>query len=216
MTGTDPYAIALFIAALTLMPLILITTTSFLKISIVLLIVRNALGVQQVPPTLALHAMALMMTAFVMAPTLRQMADVVQELRSAPAAQQQTLVQSAGAVVEPLRRFMLRHTKAEQRDVFLEKARKLWGEAHSKDATSKDFLILVPAFMISQMQAGFEMGFLIYVPFLVIDVLVSNILLALGMQMMSPMTLSVPLKLFLFVVVDGWGKLLNSMLDSYL
>jgi type III secretion protein R len=215
VTSTDPYTFILVLGALTLLPVILITTTSFLKISIVLLIVRNALGVQQVPPSLALQSIALMMTAFVMAPTLRQTADVVQQLRLS-AAPQQSLVQSAGAVVEPLRQFMLRHAKAEQRDALLDKARKLWGPAQAKDATSKDFLVLVPAFMIAQMQAGFEMGFLIYIPFLVIDVLVSNILLALGMQMMSPMTLSVPLKLFLFVVVDGWGKLLNSLLDSYI
>lgn len=215
MTTTDPFSIALFLAALTLLPVLLICTTAFLKFTIVLLIVRNALGVQQVPPGIALQSIALMMTVFVMAPTFHQVADAVQQERE-KYSPQRPLLQSVAKVVEPLRVFMLKHSKDEHREIFLDKARKLWGEQQAKSASTQDFVILVPAFMIAQMQAGFEMGFLIYIPFLVIDVLVSNILLALGMQMMSPMTLSVPLKLFLFVAVDGWSKLLGSLLDSFM
>jgi type III secretion protein R len=216
MTQTDPFSIALFLAGLSLLPIILITTTSFLKTTIVLLIVRNALGVQQVPPGIAMYSIALMMTAYVMAPTLQQMIDAVPvEAVSSPSARY-PMMPTLQKGLEPLRAFMLKHTKAEQRELFLDKAKKLWPEKMARQATATDFLIVVPAFMISEMQAGFEMGFLVYVPFLVIDVLVSNVLMALGMQQLSPNTVTIPLKLFLFVIVDGWGKLLHSILNTYL
>jgi type III secretion protein R len=217
LNQTDPFSIALFLAGLSLLPVLLITATSFLKTSIVLLIVRNAIGVQQVPPGIAMYSIALMMTLYVMAPTFQEMIDAVPaEAMTAAATPRYPLLPTVQKGVEPLRKFMLNHAKADQRELFLEKAKKLWPEKMSRSATSKDFLVVMPAFMISEMQAGFEMGFLIYIPFLVIDVLVSNVLMALGMQMMSPTTVSVPLKLFLFVIVDGWGKLLHSVLDSYL
>lgn len=216
LTQTDPFSIALFLAGLSLLPIILITTTSFLKTTIVLLIVRNALGVQQVPPGIAMYSIALMMTAYVMAPTLQQMTDALPSEAMSSASARYPMMPTLQKGLEPLRAFMLKHTKAEQRELFLEKAKKLWPEKMARQATAQDFLIVVPAFMISEMQAGFEMGFLVYVPFLVIDVLVSNVLMALGMQQLSPNTVTVPLKLFLFVIVDGWGKLLHSILNTYL
>jgi type III secretion protein R len=211
---TDPLSVTLFLAALSILPLVLVTTTSFLKTVIVLMITRNAIGVQQVPPSMAVYGIAMMLTAFVMAPTFQTMANSVSEATNArtPAPWQQT----ATRTVEPLRTFMLKYSKPEDREKFLDKAKKLWPAEQAAQARNDDFFVLVPAFMISEIQAGFEMGFLIYIPFLVIDMIVSNLLLALGMQMVSPMTISLPLKLFLFVVVDGWGKLLNAILDSYL
>ena len=215
MSGhADPLSITLFLAALSLLPLLLITTTSFLKIAIVLMITRNAIGVQQVPPSMAIYAIAMMLTAYVMAPTLQTMAGTLSEVVSGKSREPWT--ESAARSVEPLRTFMLKRSKEQDRQVFLEKARKLWPAEQAAKATKDDFLVVVPAFMIAEIQAGFEMGFLIYIPFLVIDLLVSNLLLALGMQMVSPMTISLPLKLFLFVVADGWGKLLNAILDTYL
>ena len=216
LNQTDPFSIALFIAGISLLPIVLITTTSFLKTTIVLLIARNAIGVQQVPPGIAMYSIALMMTMYVMAPTLQKMVDAVPAEAMSSATVRYPMMPTVQKALEPLRAFMVKHSRAEQRELFLEKARKLWPPAMSRSATAQDFLVVVPAFMVSEMQAGFEMGFLIYVPFLVIDVLVSNVLMALGMQMMSPMTVSVPLKLFLFVIVDGWGRLLHSILDTYL
>lgn len=210
----DSLSVTLFLAALSLLPLLLVTTTAFLKTVIVLMITRNAIGVQQVPPSMAVYAIAMMLTAYVMAPTLHQVSGVVTEVANGKT--DATWTQTAARAVEPLRTFMLKRSKEDDRAVFLEKARKLWPPEQAAQATKDDFFIVVPAFMISEIQAGFEMGFLIYIPFLVIDLIVSNLLLALGMQMVSPMTVSLPLKLFLFVVVDGWGKLLHAILDSYL
>jgi type III secretion protein R len=210
----DSLSITLLLAGLSLLPLLLITTTSFLKTVIVLLIVRNAIGVQQVPPSMAMYAIAMMLTGFVMAPTLHTMADTVSDAINGKT--HAPWMETAGKAVEPLRVFMLKRTKDEEREIFLDKAKKLWPPEQAEKATVNDFFIVVPSFMISEMQAGFEMGFLVYIPFLVIDLIVSNLLLALGMQMVSPMTVSLPLKLFLFVVVDGWGKLLHAILDTYI
>jgi type III secretion protein R len=215
MMGSDPIGIAIFLAGISLLPLLLIVSTSFLKTVIVLLIVRNALGVQQVPPSMALYAIALALAMFVMAPTFQNIADGVSKIRSHAGAAP-SLTDSVKPVAEPLRVFMLKYAKEEQREMLLEKARQFWPEQHAKEASSSDFAILVPAFVISEMQAGFYMGFLVFIPFLVIDLIVSNLLLALGMQMVSPMTVSLPLKLFLFVVADGWGKLLHAILNTYL
>ncbi len=210
----DPLTVTLLLAALSLLPLVLITTTSFLKTVIVLMITRNAIGVQQVPPSMAVYAIAMMLTAYVMAPTLQAMttpaSDLVNGKTSGP------WTESAARVVEPLRQFMVKRTKEEDRAAFLEKAQKLWPPEQAAKATKEDFFVVVPAFMVSEIQAGFEMGFLVYIPFLVVDLIVSNLLLALGMQMMSPTTVSLPIKLFLFVIVDGWGKLLHAILDTYL
>jgi type III secretion protein R len=212
---TDALTITLLLAALSMLPMLLITTTAFLKTVIVLMITRNAIGVQQVPPSMAVYAIALMLTAYVMAPTLHAMTGPVGELLDGKT-KGSSWTQTAARTVEPLRVFMVERTKEEDRAAFLEKARKLWPAEQAEKATRDDFFIVVPAFMIAEIQAGFEMGFLVYIPFLVIDLIVSNLLLALGMQMMSPITVSLPIKIFLFVVVDGWGKLLHAILDTYL
>jgi type III secretion protein R len=210
----DGLTVTLLLAALSLLPLLVVSTTAFLKIVIVLLITRNAIGVQQVPPSIAVYGIAMMMAAFVMAPTLHAVTGTVsQTLQERNLAD---LPRTATRIVEPLRLFMVKYSKVEDRELFLEKARRLWPPEQAATASVDDFFIVVPAFMIAEIQAGFEMGFLIYIPFLVIDLIVSNVLLALGMQMVSPMTVSLPLKLFLFVAVDGWGKLLRALLDSYL
>jgi type III secretion protein R len=171
--------------------------------------------VQQVPANMAIYGIALIMTVFVMAPTFREMTDIL--AREQPhATESQGAMDNIGKAMEPLRTFMLKHARDDQRERFLEKAKRLWPEDQAANATANDFVVVVPAFMVSEMQAAFEMGFLMYIPFLVIDMIVSNILLALGMQMVSPMTVSLPLKLFIFVVIDGWGKLLDSILNTYL
>ena len=110
---------------------------------------------------------------------------------------------------------MLKHCKPDQREIFLASAKKLWPKEYAANATSTDVLVLVPAFVVSELQTGYEIAFLIYIPFVVIDLLVSNLLMALGMQQVSPQTITVPLKLLLFVMIDGWGKLLNALALSY-
>jgi type III secretion protein R len=220
MTGVAPndiVSLALVFAALALVPLMVVTTTSFLKISLVMLVLRNAIGVQQVPPTLAIYGISLAMTAFVMAPTIQavaKQAEAFTETRSG-APGKAPMFEQVRASIEPLRSFMQRFAGPAHLESMLQNARKLWPADHAKDAQKSDYLILVPAFVISELQAGYEIAFLIYIPFVVIDLLISNILMALGMQMVSPQTISIPLKLLLFVTVDGWSRLLNALSLSY-
>ena len=117
--------------------------------------------------------------------------------------------------VEPLRKFLADHSRPQQRAFFLDTAKKLWEPSMVANLKDTDFVVLTPAFLVSELTSAFEMGFLLYLPFIVIDLIVSNILLAMGMMMVSPVTISMPLKLFLFVMVDGWTRLIQGLVLSY-
>lgn len=213
--GIDPVVLAIFLGALSLMPMLLVVCTAFLKIVIVLMITRNAIGVQQVPPGMAINGIALAATLFIMAPVGYEMAEIVKvsplDLTSVSALQQ-----TGTEAIKPLRTFMLRNIDPDILTHLLENSARMWPAQMAQEVQREDLILLVPAFVLSQLQAGFEIGFLIYIPFIVIDLIVSNLLLALGMQMVSPMTISLPLKLLLFVMVSGWSRLLDSLFLAYL
>ena len=213
--GIDPVVLAIFLGALSLMPMLLVVCTAFLKIVIVLMITRNAIGVQQVPPGMAINGIALAATLFIMAPVGYEMAEIVKvsplDLTSVGALQQTGM-----EAIKPLRTFMLRNSDPDILTHLLENAMRMWPAQMAQEVQREDLILLAPAFVLSQLQAGFEIGFLIYIPFIVIDLIVSNLFLALGMQMVSPMTISLPLKLLLFVMVSGWSRLLDSLFFSYL
>jgi type III secretion protein R len=212
----DPLAIALFLAALSLLPLLLICTTCYLKVSMVLIIVRNAIGVQQVPPSIAIYGIALAISLFVMAPVFN---DVLAKLPDRGAMAQGgagVAVAQLAPAAEPLRRFMIAHTPPEKRSHFLTVAQRQWrGSALAGQAGDTDYVIVIPAFVVSELELAFQIGFVLYIPFVVIDLLLSNVLLALGMQMVSPMVVSLPLKMLLFVMLDGWTKLADNLILSY-
>nr|WP_314560938.1 type III secretion system export apparatus subunit SctR [uncultured Pseudomonas sp.] len=213
--GIDPLILAIFVAALSLMPMLLIICTSFLKIVIVLMITRNAIGVQQVPPSMAINGIALAATLFIMAPVGYAIAE---SLKVSPldTSNVQLFLQTGREAIQPLSAFMLRNVDPDVLTHLLENTARLWPAEMVQEVQREDLILLIPAFVLSQLQAGFEIGFLIYIPFIVIDLIVSNLLLALGMQMVSPMTISLPLKLLLFVMVSGWSRLLDSLFLSYL
>lgn len=215
LQGLDPVILALFLGTLTLMPMLLIITTAFLKIVIVLMITRNAIGVQQVPPSMAVNAIALAATLFIMAPVGY---EITQNVKNSPVdlSNVQTLMATGLVAIDPLRTFMERNTDPDVLTHLYENSARLWPPEMAQSTQRNDFILMIPAFVISQLQAGFQIGFLIYIPFIVIDLIVSNLLLALGMQMVSPMTISLPLKLLLFVLVSGWSRLLDSLFLSYL
>ena len=214
MSNTNPITLLAALALLSLVPLIVVTMTSFLKMGVVLSILRNALGVQQIPPNMAIYALALMLTAYVMTPVGSQMVDIVSE--------QQTSLNDIHAMVEttrkasePLRHFLVANSRPAQRDFFLNTARRLWPPKIAAAASPDDFFIVTPAFLVSELTSAFEIGFLLFLPFIVIDLVVSNILMAMGMMMVSPVTISLPLKLFLFVMIDGWSRLLHGLVQTY-
>jgi len=220
----DPVSLAVALALLALVPLAAVMMTSFLKITVVLALVRNAMGVQQVPPNMALYGLALILSAYVMGPVAVQMGHELQAAREAtaqtapggkPPDQMGALLDAVSRGAKPVRAFMLKNSRVEQRDFFMRSARQLWGEEQARDLKEDDLLVLVPAFVVSELRAAFEIGFLLYLPFVVIDLIVSNILLSMGMMMVSPVTISMPLKLFLFVMVDGWTRLIQGLVLSY-
>ncbi|GKW14939.1 EscR/YscR/HrcR family type III secretion system export apparatus protein [Pectobacterium actinidiae] len=211
----DPLMFALFLGALSLIPLMMIVCTCFLKIAIVLLITRNAIGVQQVPPNMALYGIALAATLFVMAPVFQDITTRVQE-KPLDMTDITSLQASVTYGLEPLQTFMSRNVDPDILTHLHENSLQMWPASLSEKVNTQNLLLVIPAFVLSELQAGFKIGFLIYIPFIVIDLIVSNVLLALGMQMVAPMTLSLPLKLLLFVLVNGWTRLLDGLFYSYL
>jgi type III secretion protein R len=215
MDRLDPISLAVAFAVFSLVPLAVVVTTSFLKIAIVLSLVRNALGVQQAPPNLAIYALALLLTAYVMAPIGAEASKGLSAAAGDKPLSIPILVDSVKRGSEPMRKFMLANSSREQRNFFLDRARQLWPADYSADASAEDFLIVTPAFVVSELTEAFQIGFLLYMPFVVIDLVISNILMAMGMMMVSPVTISLPLKLFLFVMVDGWSRLIHGLLQTY-
>jgi len=196
----------IFLAALGLLPFFIVTMTAFLKISVVMFIIRNALGTQQTPPTLVLYSIALILTVFVSLPLIE---DVSNRLSARPLdfSSLDKLQASANVVKDPVKAYLIRFAKPGERQFFL--------SSTARNVKDDDFIILLPAFVSSELTRAFEIGFLLFLPFLIIDIIVSNILMAMGMMMVSPTLISLPLKLFLFVAVDGWSRLMHGLILSY-
>ncbi|NPT39511.1 EscR/YscR/HrcR family type III secretion system export apparatus protein [Paraburkholderia xenovorans] len=191
-----------------LLPLAVAMTTSFTKFSIVLTLLRSALGVQQAPSNLVISGMALAATLVVMAPTLSKI-EAALDTGDGAMPRPTELVQ---AVRGPLGEFMLKHSRLEERQFLVSAAKRIDPEHEAHDT---DLQLLIPAFLISEISSGFEAGFLLYIAFLVVDLVVANVLSAMGMMMLSPSTVSIPLKLFIFVSASGMSKLMHGLIVSY-
>jgi type III secretion protein R len=214
LSGFDPISLALAFALLALLPTLAVVSTTFLKLMVVMSLLRNALGVQQIPPNLALYGLSLILSVYIMAPVgqevHKQFLDQPQATRSV-----EKMVQAVAKGAEPLRGFMLKHSSRENRDFFSKTVTDLWGPELASQVKTTDFIILLPAFMVTELTEAFKIGFLLFLPFVVIDLIVSNILLAMGMMMVSPTMISMPLKLFLFVMIDGWTRLIRGLILTY-
>ena len=281
-TGTqtaNPIVMVIVLGTLALAPFIVVMLTSFVKISVVLSIVRNALGTQQVPPNQIITGLAFVLTIFVMVPVVRQMYDDAGNVSNTrdifSEASVKTLYDASKKAKEPLRHFLSQHSHVKDRELFMDLAVRLEVSANprnqaaasgkpasaapqadvSQSATpttstpvqaaavqapagqtpaspptqaapatpppsverpdKNDFQILIPSFVTSQLKEAFEVGFLIFVPFIVVDMVIANILLSMGMQMLSPTVISLPFKLLLFVLVDGWFLIVRGLVLSY-
>jgi type III secretion protein R len=212
--NTNVVAVIIFLVAAGLIPFFVVTMTGFLKISVVMFLIRNALGVQQTPPNLLLYGIALVLTVYVTSPLLsnvynRVVADPI-DFNSVD-----SLTATAEAVKQPIQAYLARFTQPRERQFFLSATARIWPKDARADLKDDDLVVLLPAFVSSELTRAFEIGFLLYLPFLVVDLVVSNILMAMGMIMVSPTLISVPLKLFLFVGVDGWSRLMHGLILSY-
>jgi type III secretion protein R len=262
----NPIVMVIVLGALSLAPFVLIMLTSFVKISVVLSILRNALGTQQVPPNQVITGLAFVLSIFIMVPVARQMYEVAGNVNNTrdifSEASVKSIYDAAGRGKEPLRRFLSRHAHPNDRVLFMELAARLEAAAQERERSAReaqaapapapapapaegeaqppaaaqpapppaapakpspppvrldkdDFQVLIPAFVTSELKEAFQIGFLIFVPFIIIDMVVANILLAMGMSMLSPSVISLPFKLLLFVLVDGWFLIVRGLVLSY-
>ena len=209
--GTQ-YSLSLQLLALmttlSVLPSLLLMMTSFVRIIIVMSLLRQALGTGQTPPNVVLVGISLFLTLFIMSPVLN---DVYQNAMVPYMEQGMAFDKALAAAEAPIRGFMLKQTREDDIALFMQMARK----SDAVDAQSVPFLTLVPAFITSELKSAFTIGFLIYIPFVVIDLIVASVLMSMGMMMLSPMMISMPFKLMLFVLVDGWSLIMGSLAASF-
>ncbi len=200
--------LVLFMTVITLAPSILIMMTSFMRIIIVLSFLRSAIGLQQTPPNQVLISLALFLTAFIMAPAFEKAYnDGVKPLLEETITEEQALER----IGEPFHEFMLKHAREKDVKLFMDMSPGL----EVKEPEDMPYRILLPAFMISELKRSFEIGFLIFIPFVVIDMLIASILMGMGMMMLPPVMISLPFKLIFFVLVDGWYMICGSLVKSF-
>lgn len=203
-------------AALALVPFAIVMLTSFSKIVVVLSMVRSALGTQQAPPTMVLTGLAAVLTAHVMSPTMERMWTTGRQVE-AEVGMGREMMGRATEIIAPLREFLVKHGSTEERARFVDMARELRAgdDAAVQAVSEEDLSIVIPAFVITELKEAFIIAFLIFLPFLVLDMLLANVLLALGMQTLSPSQVSLPFKILLFVAVDGWALLSRGLILGY-
>jgi type III secretion protein R len=172
------------------------------------------LGVQQVPPNMVLNGLALIISAYIMTPLMLDAYDVLKGKGMAGSSAQQ-IEQVMGAAREPVRKFLDKHAHEREKAFFLKSATAVWPAERAKQLQKGDLIVLAPAFTLSELTEAFKIGFLLYLAFIVVDLIIANVLLALGLSQLSPSQVSIPFKLLLFVVLDGWSVLLHGLVLTY-
>jgi type III secretion protein R len=211
---SNTFSLLVFSTMMGMLPLLLLFTTAYVKISVVFFIVRNAIGLQQTPANLILSTFAAVLALFISAPVVKA---AYTELRS-PTQSYQTISDWENAFTrasEPVRKFLLKHTGEVERTYFASAAGELWEKENMAPPKTDSLVVLVPSFMMHELTAAFKIGFMLYLPFLAIDLITANILMALGMMMLSPTIVGVAFKLLLFLSIDGWNLLVRGLILSY-
>jgi type III secretion protein R len=211
----NPIGLIVTVASLSVLPLVAVTATSFLKISAVLLILRNAIGVQQVPSNMVLYGISMVMTLLVMGPILTDAGQRFAPDGKMPVTGVEVL-ESINSSVPPFKKFMLSNVNPDYLNSFHQTAEKFQKKYDAPEVEKTDLFVVLPAFVASELSEAFRIGLYLYLPFVIIDLAVSSALMALGMMMVSPMSLTVPAKIVLFVAVEGWAKVLQGLVNSYL
>lgn len=214
---------AVMLSLLSMMPFIIMILTSFLKIVVVLSLLRTALGVQQAPPNQVINGVAFLLSLFIMYPTGIKMYEAAQSVINQNAVPESLMspdsstyvIEVASAAAEPMRDFLKRNSSSRHQALFFRLVYRGLPEEYRATLKPEDFIVLVPSYITGQLKDAFEIGVLIYIPFFVIDLVTSNILLAMGMMMLSPVTISMPLKLFLLVMLDGWTILIEGLVKTF-
>ncbi len=237
----SPGTILAAVVSVALLPFVAVMVTSFAKLVVVFSLLRSALGLQQTPPNVVLNGLAIILSVYVMYPVGLEVSELARERLAGGTAQSDNAAgrfsgpssaaknaqaTSNGAELErllgvadhampPLRNFLIKHSSDAEREFFLATAQRMLPEARRAQLGKDDLIVIAPAFTTSELSRAFQIGFIIFLPFLVIDLIVASVLQALGMMMLSPTTISLPFKLLLFVALDGWSKLVHGLLATY-
>ena len=197
-----------------LVTFMVVVATAFVKVSVVLFIVRNALGIQQTPPNLVLYAITLALTLYVSAPLVdaisRELSNVSLSFESTAG-----WLDAFQAARGPVEDYLTRLTSETDRRFFLRAGAELWPDGQAPEPDPRSLTVLIPSFLVAELTRAFQIGFILYLPFVVIDLIVTTILMAMGMAMVTPNLISTPIKLFLFVAVEGWARLVQGLVLSY-
>jgi type III secretion protein R len=217
--GIDPVALFLALMAMAVLPFVAMVVTSYTKVVVVLGLLRNALGVQQVPPNMVLNGIAIIISAYVLAPVAMEAADRMQRSSQGSSIEQssntQQLVGAVSAAREPFRAFLIKHSQATEKAFFLKSARAVWPPERAAALQADDFIVVAPAFLLTELTEAFRIGFLLYLAFIIVDLVVANVLLAMGLSQVSPTNVAIPFKLLLFVVLDGWSQVMHGLVLTY-
>jgi len=209
----DVASLLVGLLAFGLLPFAAMVVTSYTKIVVVLGLLRNALGVQQVPPTTVLNGIAMIVTCFVMAPVGMEAVHRAQlTSEETPTSQVMPILDAAR---EPFRQFLLKHTAEREKAFFMRSAQQIWAADQAAALKPDDLIVLAPAFTLTELTSAFSIGFLLYLAFVVVDLIVANILMALGLSQVTPTNVAIPFKLLLFVSMDGWSTLIHGLISTY-
>ncbi|MFC6839790.1 type III secretion system export apparatus subunit SctR [Xanthomonas theicola] len=214
MQTPDFGTLLLLVLLLALLPFAAMVVTSYTKIVVVLGLLRNAIGVQQVPPNMVLNGIALIMSCFVMAPVGMEAMRIARSGGgAAPGANQIVVLMDAAR--QPFRRFLLAHAREREKAFFMHSARQIWPKDQADALKPDDLIVLAPAFTLTELTDAFRIGFLLYLAFVVIDLVIANALMALGLSQVTPNNVAIPFKLLLFVALNGWSTLLHGLILTY-
>jgi type III secretion protein R len=213
--GIDPVSLFIALMAMAVLPFLAMVVTAYTKVVVVLGLLRNALGVQQVPPNMVLNGIAIIISAYVMAPVAMEASDRMQRAPAEQGSNAQQLMSAVSAAREPFRAFLVKHAQPTEKAFFLKSAQAVWPPERAQALQPDDLIVLAPAFLLTELTEAFRIGFLLYLAFVIVDLVVANVLLAMGLSQVSPTNVAIPFKLLLFVVLDGWSQVMHGLVLTY-
>lgn len=212
----NPTLLIVGLTLLGLAPFLAVLISSFVKLVVVMHIVRSALGLQQAPPNLAINGLAIILSIYIMAPVGMNAYETFQAYGIDITDIQNPLYQQALTdSLEHVKQFLIKHSDDAERQFFSDTTQKIWPPDFAKGMTQDHILVLIPSFLVTELTEAFQIGFMLYLPFVIIDLIISNILISMGMIMVSPILISLPFKILLFVLIDGWSRLTHGLILSY-
>jgi type III secretion protein R len=212
---SDITGLLIAVVAIGMLPFVAMVATSYAKIVVVLGLLRNALGVQQVPPNMVLNGIAILVTAYVMAPIGMQAMHAMPARAAGSTDSASLMIDAFDAAREPFRAFLKKHAHEREKRFFVHSATVIWPRDMAAQLHEDDLIVLAPAFTLTEMGDAFKIGFLLYIAFIVVDLVVANVLMAMGLNQVQPTNVAIPFKLLLFVVMDGWSTLVHGLVMTY-